>query len=431
MRDQTGMIAGENMRAIYLILICFAAPVAALIAWARGVRDPSRRERLADRFGKPIRPSSPVDFWVHAASMGEVQVGAVLVRALLSESPTVRVVMTTMTTTGAARVKALFSERVDHAFLPYDLPFAVQGFLDRVRPKALVIMETELWPTLLSECRRRDIPVAIVSARISQRTADRYRTFAQLFRGALEGVSVAAQTETDAQRFRDLGARDIAVTGNMKFDIDVPDAVRDKGRVLRAEIGPRFVWVAGSTHAGEEQIVLDAHRLLRKQVRDALLLLVPRHPQRFAEVRAWLQSEQISFSTRSHNEGLIADAAVLLVDTMGELQSCYAGSDAAFVGGTLVPIGGHNLLEPAALGVPVLCGPHTFNAPDVAATLTAYGGVKCIDSAQSLAAELVEVATVPEKGQDRGRRAQQAIADNRGSLDRVLKALRVRMTKRA
>lgn len=418
------------MRAIYLILICFAAPVAALIAWVRGLRDPSRRERLADRCGKPILPAAPVDYWIHAASMGEVQAAATLIKALLSESPDARVLMTTMTTTGAARVKALFPERVAHAFMPYDLPFAVRNFLDRVRPRALLILETELWPTVLTECRRRGIPVCIVSARISPRTAERYRTFAGLFRGALESVSVLAQSEADAARFKALGAKQVAVGGNIKFDIEIPDSVRVAGAALRASIGNRFVWVAGSTHPGEESIVLDAHRELSKSVPRALLILVPRHPQRFGEVRAWLEREGMSFVARSQGGSVGVEHSVLLIDTMGELLSCYAASSAAFVGGTLVPVGGHNLLEPAALGVPVFCGPYTSNGPDIVAMLTAAGGVKCVDSAQLLAAELAEVATVPEKGQDRGRKAQRAIADNRGSLDRVMKALRERIPKR-
>jgi 3-deoxy-D-manno-octulosonic-acid transferase len=409
------------MRLIYLILICFAAPVAALMAWLRGLRDSSRRERLADRFGRPEIAVAQPTLWVHAASMGEVQAGAVLVRELLKRHPQRRIVMTTMTTTGAARVKSLFQDRVTHCYLPYDLPFAVRGFLDRVRPERALILETEMWPNLLHECVRRKIPVTIASARISPRTAVRYRRLRGLFADVLaSGVRVAAQTEADAERFKALGATDVQVTGNIKFDIEIPDAVRSAGTELRKSLGRSFVWVAGSTHPGEEQAALDAHRRLLEQRRDALLILVPRHPQRFGEVRQLLDKSGVEFALRSSGRVTGSDA-VLLVDTMGELLSFYAVADLAFVGGSLVPVGGHNLLEPAALGLPILCGPHMSNAQDVADRLWQTGAIKRVESEKELSAALLELAADANLRAHIGTQGLAAVANNRGAVERALR----------
>jgi len=409
------------MRFIYLILICFAAPVAAVVAWVRGLRDPARRERLSDRFGKPQLVLTQPVLWVHAASMGEVQAGAVLVRELLAHYPKHQIVMTTMTTTGAARVKSLFSERVTHCYLPYDLPFAVRGFLNRAKPQLALILETELWPNLLRECRRRRIPVIVASARISPRTANRYRRLASLFREVLaEGVTIAAQTDADAERFKALGARDVQVTGNIKFDIEIPEQVRIAGAELRKQFGNRFVWVAGSTHAGEEEAAIAAHRKLVEQRHDALLVLVPRHPQRFAEVRGFLGKSGLRLVARSSGVPVASEDAILLVDTMGELLYFYVAADVAFVGGSLVPVGGHNLLEPAALGVPILCGPHMFNAQDIADLLLSVGAAQCVESAPQLTQALLALSADAQSRELLGKRGLATILDNRGAVARTL-----------
>lgn len=419
-------MAGNFMRLLYLILICFAAPVAAFIASLRGLRDPERRERIADRFGRPkISPRAPV-LWVHAASMGEVQAGAILVRRLLAAHPSREIVMTTMTATGAARVAALFPERVSHCYLPYDLPWAVRGFLDRVRPKTAVILETELWPTLLSECRSRSIPIVIASARISPRTADRYRRFAGLFRGALTDALIGAQSDDDVQRFKSIGATDVRVTGNIKFDIDVSASVRELGASLRARIGGRFVWVAGSTHQGEEEAALAAHRNLLEIQSDALLLLVPRHPQRFDEVRGLLGRSGLKFGARS-DKSEFADRSVILVDTMGELLSCYAAADVAFVGGSLVDVGGHNLLEPAALGVATLCGPHMHSAQDVFDRMTEAHAVVTVATPQQLKTEVSRLAADSPARRALGDAAQSVVAANRGAIDSLMALINSRL----
>jgi 3-deoxy-D-manno-octulosonic-acid transferase len=361
--------------------------------------------------------------------MGEVQAGAVLVRQLLERFPSYQIVMTTMTTTGAARVKSLFPERVTHCYLPYDLPFAVRGFLDRAKPQLTVILETELWPNLLRECRSRRIPVVVASARISPRTANRYRKLASLFRAALVDVTIAAQSVADAERFKALGAVNVQVTGNIKFDIEIPDAVRAAGSALREKFGKRFVWVAGSTHPGEEQAAIEAHRKLLEQRNDALLVLVPRHPRRFQEVREMLSKCGLRFVSRSSGAPITDHDSIVFVDAMGELLNFYACADIAFVGGSLIPVGGHNLLEPAALGVPVLCCPHMFAAQDMANQLKDAGGLVEVLSAAHLSDELMRLAADAHVRQQLAARASTVLQANRGALRRTLDAVDLALGK--
>jgi 3-deoxy-D-manno-octulosonic-acid transferase len=287
-------------------------------------------------------------------------------------------------------------------------------------------MEREIWPNLFGECERRRIPVLLASARISERSAVRHRKFASLFRDALSGnVTVAAQTAQDAERYRSIGAQRVLVTGNVKFDIEVPQAAREAGQALRAEqFANRPVWVAGSTHDGEEQQVLAAHRAVTAQRSDALLVLVPRHPNRFDAVRAWLKSERIEFASRSRNESVTPATSVLLVDTLGELMMFYAAADIAFVGGSLIAtVGGHNLLEPAVLERPILVGPHNFNAPDIAQLMIECGAARAVDSSEQLAAAILDLYTNPAARADMGARANAIVAGNRGALSRVMELI--------
>jgi len=423
------------VRFVYLILICFAAPVAALTAWLRGRRDPSRRERLSDRFGRPqLEVSKPV-LWVHAASMGEVQAGAVLVRRLLKEYPTHQVVVTTQTTTGAARVKELFGNQVQHCYLPYDLPFAVGGFLDRVQPRLALILETELWPTLFRACKRRGIPILIASARISPRSFARYRRLTSLFKPVLSrDIVVIAQSPDDAARFKLLGAGDVRIVGNIKFDIEVSETVKATGAAFRESISNpinlasrRFIWVAGSTHPSEEVAALAAHRRLMALQADALLVLVPRHPQRFEAVKTIIEQSGLTFVTRS--SGAVVDAAVsvLLIDTMGELLNFYASADMAFVGGSLAPIGGHNLLEPAALAVPIVVGPYLSNAQDIADRMLSAGAARIVKSTEGLGDVVLDWARKPEARKKVGQNGANVVLGNRGAVDRVMALIAERL----
>ncbi|HEY0940496.1 MAG TPA: lipid IV(A) 3-deoxy-D-manno-octulosonic acid transferase [Steroidobacter sp.] len=428
------------LRSVYTALLYVFAPIALAVTALRGVRDPAYRDRLPERLGftrifsgaesEPVPrvrgPSAQPPLWIHAVSVGEVQAAAPLVRALLKEYPQHSLLITTATPTGAQRVQSLFGGAVRHAYLPYDLPGAVRRFLDRVRPSLAIVMEREIWPNLFRECERRRIPILLASARISERSALRHKKLAALFSDALSGnVTVAAQTTQDAERYRSIGARRVLVTGNVKFDIEAPEAARKAGEELRAtQLAGRPVWVAGSTHDGEEQQLLEAHRLVLEQRPDALLVLVPRHPNRFDAVHAWLKSEQIAYAARSRNESMTAATTVLLVDTLGELMTFYAAADIAFVGGSLIStVGGHNLLEPAVLQRPILVGPHNFNAPDIAQLMMERGAARQVDSAAQLAAAILELYTDPTARAEMGAKGYAIVAENRGALQRIMELI--------
>lgn len=415
------------LRLLYTALIYIAAPIAfALTAW-RGIRNPLYRDRLSERFGfSRLQFAAPV-IWVHAVSVGEVQAAAALVRTLRQQYPQKPLLITTATPTGAQRVKALFGDTAVHCYLPYDLPGAVKRFLDRARPQIAIILETEVWPNLYRECGRRRIPIVLASARLSEKSVRRFRRIGGLFRDALaQDIVIGAQTQADADRFLAMGsdAARTYVTGNIKFDLVIPDEIHTRGQALRTEqFAQRFVWVAGSTHEGEEQTLLDAHRRVLSARKDALLILVPRHPDRFDRVRQWLSAQDVSYAVRSTGTAITAGTNVLLVDTLGELLMFYAAADVAFVGGSFVPIGGHNLLEPAALALPILTGPNNFNAPDVAQLLFDNHAALEVQSADELAAALLELDLHPERRTVMGRAALTIVESNRGAVARVMKLI--------
>ncbi|MFL6578609.1 MAG: lipid IV(A) 3-deoxy-D-manno-octulosonic acid transferase [Povalibacter sp.] len=422
-------------RLIYTLLIYAAAPIAFLNTVWRGLRDPAFRDRWAERFGFVEAPVAGASIWIHAVSVGEVQAAAVLIRALRQRRPDSYIVVTTATPTGASRVKALFPTGVQHVYLPYDLPGAVRRFLRRIAPHIAIVMETEIWPNLYRECFRADVPIVLASARLSEKSVRRMSLFTSVFKQALhQNVSIAAQSARDAERFRSLGvpAERVQETGNIKFDIEVAPQLKEQGRTLRTTHFPRsFVWVAGSTHEGEESLVLDAHRMLMAEIPDAMLILVPRHPQRFESVRQWLSAQNVSYVARSRGELPNSSTRILLGDTLGELMMFYAAADVAFVGGSFVTIGGHNLLEPAALGIPVLTGPHNFNAPDIAARLFESGAALELTSAAELSRTLISLAREPERRAQMGRAALDAIQRNRGALERVLAIVNRQLTSSA
>jgi 3-deoxy-D-manno-octulosonic-acid transferase len=413
------------MRRLYSLLIYLAVPFALAVVLWRGLRERGYRQGLSERFGAGGQSSSPT-LWLHAVSLGEMSAAAPLVRALRSRHPEIPLVLTTATPTGRARARSLFGDTVDVRFLPYDMPGAVARFLERVRPRVGVIMETELWPNLFDACERRGMPLVLASARLSAKSVSRYRRFGGLIRGMFSAnVSVAAQTSLDAERFMAIGAAAVRtqVVGNIKFDVDVSAEVLDRGRELRASFGrassggARPLWVAGSTHAGEEEQVLDAHQALPG---DVLLLLAPRHPDRFDGVAALLSRRGLRFIRRSSGAAPDAATQVILVDTVGELAALYASADVAFVGGSLVPIGGHNLLEPAALGVPVLTGPSQANGRDIARLLLRQGAALQVADAKELAAAVARLLRDPTMRLRMGAIGRHIVESNRGSTQRLL-----------
>jgi len=431
------------VRFVYVLFAYLLAPVVCGVMLWRGVRDRSYWRNFGERFGFGPGPDAAGSIWVHAVSVGEVQAAASLVTALRERYPDLPLVVTTVTPTGAQRARELFRQGVLVRYVPYDLPGSVRRFFDRVRPRVAIILETELWPTLYHECGKRRVPLVLASARISPRSVGRYRRLAGLFRETLShGIVIAAQSDGDAERFRSIGANPgkTHVTGNIKFDFTLPEDIVPRGADLRARYaGDRPVWVAGSTHEGEEDIVIEAHRAVRAAGHDALLVLVPRHPNRFASVADRLQSQGVQFMRRTadigresgpesgnggrRQPGGAAGAArgdVLLVDTLGELLAFYAASDVAFVAGSLVPIGGHNLLEPVAVGVPVLTGPHVFNAEDIAQLLVDEGVALMVRDADDLAATVAALLADAARRRRIADAGLEVLARNRGALARLL-----------
>ena len=381
-------------RALYTLAWWLALPLVPLRLWWRGRREPGYRTHVGERFGRYARDARTLRgdvFWVHAVSVGETRAAAPLVDRLATEHPDATIVLTSMTAAGREAGRSLFGDRgsrVVQAWLPYDLPFAVEGFLDRFRPRAGLLLETELWPNLVHACSRRNIPVALVNARLSVRSAAGYARTGALVRTMLgELAGVAAQTAADAERLTRLGARDVAVTGNLKFDIAVPDAMLAGGLALRELIGrDRPVWLAASTRDGEEALLIDA--MLRAPPGSALLLLVPRHPQRFDEVAELVRARGIALQRRTEGTRVDARTRVLVGDTMGEMLAYCAAADVAFVGGSLMPLGGQNLIEPIALGLPTLVGPHTFNFAEVTERAIEASAARRVADADALLAEV-------------------------------------------
>jgi len=414
------------LRYLYSLLTYLAAPLISVVFLWRGLRDRAYWRNFHERFGYGATEPAPT-IWVHAVSVGEAQAAAPLVNSLRERYPNIPIVVTTFTPTGAARARALFKDRAGVRYLPYDMPGAVRRFFSRIQPRVAVIFETELWPNLYHECGRRRVPLVLASARLSPRSVGRYRRLGALFRETLaQGVVVAAQAEGDASRFRSLGSDpdNTYVTGNLKFDFSVPDDITERGRSLRAYYASgRPVWVAGSTHGGgEEEALIEAQKIIRGREPRALLVMAPRHPNRFGEVAAQLVSRGVRFVRRSQTPaaGAMAEAEILLLDTLGELLDFYAAADVAFVGGSLVPIGGHNLLEPAALGLPILTGPNNSNSEEAARQLIALGAVAVVKGPQDLAEKALTLFADPEQRARLGAQGSHFVAANRGALAKLL-----------
>jgi 3-deoxy-D-manno-octulosonic-acid transferase len=413
------------VRQLYSALHYLALPFIFLrLAW-RGHRDPGYWERWGERFGRiPALPGNQQTLWIHAVSVGEVQAAVPLVRALRSGGRDLRIVVTTTTPTGQERVRQALGNSVLHRYAPYDLPAAVRRFLARVRPQLVIIMETELWPNILHQCSRQRIPVLLANARLSERSAASYRRVASTARQMLAGVScIAAQTRQDAARLVSLGARPdrVRVTGNTKFDVRLPASLSEEAQVLRRCFGvDRGVWIAASTHDGEEQQVLKAFETVREALPDSLLVLVPRHPDRAASVATLARRSGHVTAMRSESPASCADASVFIGDTLGELPLFYAASDVAFVGGSLVQEGGHNMLEPAALGVPVIFGPHVHDVVEISERLTQAGAGRKVDDHGELGAAVVEYMQDANLRHVAGQRGREFVEENRGALNLVM-----------
>ena len=412
------------MRKLYTLLLYLLMPVVIIrLAW-RGIRAPAYWQRWPERFGTIAPALGEQVIWIHAVSVGEVMAAEPLVRALFEQRPDHSILITTVTPTGSARVTALFGNNVAHVYAPYDLPGAVSRFLDRVRPRLAIVMETELWPNLFHACQQRSVPLLLVNARLSERSVAGYRRVRSLVARTLSAVTeIAAQSELDAGRYRSLGAaeRRITVTGNMKFEQRIPPSLLERAEVLRRDWGVgRAVWVAGSTHEGEDEMLLDVFRQLRKQFRGCLLVLVPRHPERFESVAELCRHHGYNTVLRSERTPCTAETDVFIGDSMGELALFYAASDVAFTGGSLVFHGGHNLLEPAALGVPVVTGPHVFNFVEICALLLQAGACEKVENTEGLLSVLSRWLGDANERHRVGQRGREVVEKNRGALQAVM-----------
>lgn len=415
------------MRWLYSLLLYLLTPLVFVRLWLRGRKAPEYRKRWSERFGHSPPFSDKPRIWVHSVSVGETIASAPLVNALLEQYPDHAVLVTTMTPTGSAQVKRLFGDRVEHVYLPYDLPHCLARFLRAAKPCALIVMETELWPNLFAACQNRDIPVMVINARLSERSFKGYRRFRALFAETFPYIYVLAQADADAERFRRLGVLDekLKVMGNLKFDQAVPDQAIEDGRKLRATLSPeRPVWIAASTHSGEDEQILSAHRTLLDLGNDSLLILVPRHPERFNDVAGLVARSGFISQRRSADEKVRDDLQVYVGDTLGELMMLFAASDVAFVGGSLVETGGHNPLEPAALGLPVITGPHWFNFAGIFPELFIDGAAQEIMDEEGLVAQIrqwLEDEVVREKA---GMAGLEVVRQNQGALGRCLEGIR-------
>ncbi len=402
----------------YLLLLPYAA------YWlSRSIGNPAYRHKIGQRFGFGF-PEFDRCIWIHAVSVGEVVAAVPLIKALQRRFEGIPILVTTMTPTGAARVEATFGDSVSHSYLPYETPDAVARFFRSVRPEIALIVETEIWPNLYRSCGTRSIPLVLVSARISPKSVGNYKRLTPLFRETLShGIVIAAQSQADAERFLSLGAepKRTRVTGNIKFDIELPgDLTRRAADTRRSLFGERKVWVAASTHEGEEERVLAAHRLLIDQHPDLLLVLVPRHPQRFDPVAELIRKSGLSLVRRTADRPSSPETSVFLGDTMGELTLFYAAGDVVFVGGSLVPVGGHNLLEPAALGLPIITGPHVFNAQEIADRLLRRDACRLVNDTAELADTVHELFDRPDRARQLGDNARRILEENRGALAELM-----------
>lgn len=382
-------------RFIYTLTMYLLTPVILYRLAVRGLHYPDYFSRWRERFGFFADPQIRDSIWIHAVSMGEVNAALPLIDALMQRYEGTRFVITTVTPTGSDRVRRVYGERVFNVYLPYDLPASIRRFLDRVRPRLVVVMETEIWPNLFFECAARRIPLIVANARLSEKSLRGYGPVRPLARRALASAHyIAAQSATDAARLRDLGAEParLGIVGNLKYDMNVPTELKTQAQTLRVGWGAqRPVWIAASTHEGEELVVLKTHAAVLRQFPDALLLLAPRHPERFKPVAQACASFGFLTRTRSEDDSAAVDTQCFVVDTLGELLRFYAAADVAFVGGSLVPIGGHNVLEPAALSVPVIVGPRTFNFTEITASLIEAGAALCVADGDALGAAVIKL----------------------------------------
>lgn len=419
-----------NLRFLYTVLFYIALPFVFLRLLWRSRRIPGYRKQWGERLG--FCPHHIEEcIWIHVVSVGETIGASPLIKAIIKEYPYYPVLFTNMTPTGAARVKALFGDSARQAFIPYDLPDAVSRFLARVKPKIAVVFETELWPNLFAACRERNIPVLVMNARLSEKSRRGYGAISGITREMFTAIThLAAQSSKDAERFMDLGfpKEKVSVTGNIKFDLELPQIHSEH---FREELGvTRKIWIAASTHPGEEEIILRAHQLIKEKYPQSLLILAPRHPDRGESIASLIKSQGFSYVVRSKQQRCLENTDIYMADTLGELLFMYSVSDVAFVGGSFVSVGGHNMLEPAVLRKPVLTGPTLFNFSEVSQLLLSAEGMHIVNNAGELAENVLRFFADEDYRKRMGDNAYHVVRSNRGALQKqfdIIKEFFVRL----
>lgn len=414
------------MRHLYTGLFYALVPFLYLRLLIKGRKQPGYLQRISERFGYYAKASlSPSirPLWIHAVSVGECEAVFPLVKRLLSHADCPPLLMTCTTPTGSQRIQEVLGSRVLHVYLPYDLPVAVAGFLRHFNPRAGVIVETEIWPNLFYGCKQKEIPLAIINGRLSLNSLKGYQRLGRVMHDILAAVRIlATQTQEDADRYLAAGAppERLRVAGNIKFDIAFDEAMEEEALHLRAALfGQRPVWIAGSTHPGEEAILLEAHRAIRVQHPEAVLVLAPRHPERAQEVVSLIAQQGESVTLRSEGTPLKATDSVFLIDGVGELKRFYGAADVAFLGGSLIPHGGQNPLEAQIAGRPVLFGPFMMNFKSIARTILEEQTGREVSDAQELATQVLMLLDHPADARAMGERGRAFVKANQGALDRI------------
>ncbi|MES2141735.1 MAG: lipid IV(A) 3-deoxy-D-manno-octulosonic acid transferase [Pseudomonadota bacterium] len=414
------------MRYLYTIIFSLLLPFILLRLWVKNRKHSAALKFWYERLGIGLRPVPQQAIWVHAVSVGESIAAIPLIKGLQQRYPNIPIVVTGETVGGAERIRAGLGNSVAQLYSPYDLPFILKKFFNRIKPRLLILIETELWPNLLAECRENRVPVVVANARLSERSALGYRRILSLTQEMLNGINlVIAQTQADADRFVDLGLSSdrVQITGSIKFDLELPPHLAEQSQLLRELWGKdRPIWIAASTHEGEEVQILDAFALVQKKIANALLVSVPRHVDRVSRLESFYQSRGYSTIKRSENKQA-GNADIFIGDTMGELLAFYAAADLAFVGGSLVEKGGQNPLEPAAVGIPILMGPHTFNFAFITNQLKRRGIEIQVQNAQELAEQVIALLSNPQKRQEIGKDAKKFVEENKGAVSKHLELI--------
>lgn len=400
-------------RFIYTLLLYALFPLVRARLHIRGRKEKRYLENIPERFGRYKKPEAAGSIWVHAVSVGETRAAAPLIQQLASSHPESRIIVTSMTPTGRDTAEKLYGKIATVCYLPYDYPFAVQRFLKHFRPSLGLLMETELWFNLIRLCRKNGVPLFLVNARLSEKSLKGYQRFSRLARqGLRELAGIAAQTESDAARLKQLGAEEITVCGNLKFDVYPPESIIGFRKLFDA----RPVLLAASTREGEEELLLDAFR----EIGDLLLVIVPRHPQRFADVENLLRARGISCVKRSENKCIAPETRVFLGDSMGEMFAYYASCDCAYIGGSLLPFGGQNLIEAASLGKPIFIGPHTYNFDEASKLALQAGAAIRVTDAAELAREAGILLRDPDRLAAMGQAGLEFAERNRGTNQKIM-----------